>query len=215
MWVILLKLRPPCAKKRSGRQYLDFSPKNWRLIANLCNKLLRDPTIEANVLGEHIQLSVPAFLPPALSAPALQVCRTMSSDVIPLPHAAPFAQAAISPRGLDLRCAYLAAMTTGRLQSKHSREPSAKSLESLLQRASDLLIDMSAQDPRSRLLQTALLRRDHALLGAVVRAVEDAPFESSFKSVWSPKRLQKPRVVLKLRASERPTYRPPRRVAAE
>ena len=90
----------------------------------------------------------------------------------------------------------------------------AKSLEILLKRATELLADMSAQDPRSRLLQTALLRRDHALLRAVVQSVEQVRHESALRRLWSARQL-KVRPVFSVRISERPTCRPPRRVAAE
>ncbi len=159
--------------------------------------------------------SINLALVSAHSAPALHRGRSMPPESR-VPHVAPFPPP-VGLRSLDLRRAYLAAISSTRNDpGPHGGIPgkaSPKSLEGLLQRASELLTRMSAQDPRSRLLQTALLRRDHALLAAVVRSFGDAPVPTRRKALWSPSR-PAPRHAM-LRTSERPTCRPPRRLAAE
>ena len=102
-------------------------------------------------------------------------------------------------------------MATGRLESRRPSQTPTFSLETLLIRAKDLSIQLPHQDTRIRLLQSALLRRDHALLAAVVQSVEKTPFEpvKTRASTNSQPRLGLTRVGI--RASERPTRRPPRR----
>ncbi len=114
-------------------------------------------------------------------------------------------------RGLDLRCAYLAAMVTGRLESRHQTAASTFSLEALLLRAKFLSLELPHQDTRIRLLQSALLRRDHALLAAVVQSVEKAPFEPVTATAPERSNVRLHRSPKVIRASERPTRRPPRR----
>ncbi len=114
-------------------------------------------------------------------------------------------------RGLDLRGAYVAAMATGRLESRHQNAASTFSLEALLQRAKSLSIHLPHQDMRIRLLQSALLRRDHALLAAVVQSVEKSPFEPVTATAPSRSNVRVRRSPMVIRASERPTRRPPRR----
>ena len=154
---------------------------------------------------------------------ALQQGPTMSSHSRPQRVVTPIAPPAISLRGLDLRRAYVAAIAAEMSESRAQREitpkspvtPCPKSLEALLLRASDLLARVSAADPRSRLLQSALLRRDHALLAAVVQSLGDTPVDLPRAALWSTSQRPRPIRAIQLHASERPTYRPPRRVAAE
>jgi hypothetical protein len=147
-------------------------------------------------------------MPPAFSAPRLQKRSSMSPCKPTLSQQPGFEPVPSCPIDLELRSAYLAAMTTGRLSARQSRDASARSLESLLNHASDLLFSMSAQDSRSRLLQTALLRRDHALLRAVVHSVDEARVESASRRLWASMRPKARRTSGTKRASERPTYRP-------
>lgn len=114
-------------------------------------------------------------------------------------------------RGLDLRCAYVAAMATGRLESRHQTAASTFSLEALLLRAKILSRQLPHQDTRIRLLQSALLRRDHALLAAVVQSVEKSPFEPVTATAPARSNVRLRRSPMVIRASERPTRRPPRR----
>lgn len=58
---------------------------------------------------------------------------------------------------------------TDRLTEQHLRRPS---LEVLLHRAESLAHSLSISDPKGRLLQVALLRRDHTLLEAIVKTVD-------------------------------------------
>ncbi len=53
-----------------------------------------------------------------------------------------------------------------------SSSPRRPPLEKLLERAEGLARVLTVGDPRGRLLQIALLRRDHTLLDAVVRTIE-------------------------------------------
>jgi hypothetical protein len=125
---------------------------------------------------------------------------------------------ALGLRGLDIRRAYVAAVTSLRTESADQSEtpakPTPKSLEGLLLRASELLTGVSARDPRSRLLQTALLRRDHALLAIVVRSFGETSTNAATTTLWSTSQPPPPRRAVR-HASERPTCRPPRRDAAE
>jgi len=187
---------------RKFPQHQRFGPRSWLI------KLSR------------VQRTRVVSTRPAL---ALQQGPTMSSHSRPQRVVTPIAPPAISLRGLDLRRAYVAAIAAEMSESRAQREitpkspvtPCPKSLEALLLRASDLLARVSAADPRSRLLQSALLRRDHALLAAVVQSLGDTPVDLPRAALWSTS--QRPRSIraMQLHASERPTYRPPRRVAAE
>jgi hypothetical protein len=120
---------------------------------------------------------------------------------------------AVNPVGLDLRCAYLAAMDSGRSESRRQCERPTFSLEALLVRAKTLTRQLPYKDTRGRLLQSALLRRDHALLAAVVESVEKAPFEPVPNAPSSTRRKQLLRARTSPHASERPTRRPPARKA--
>ncbi len=147
----------------------------------------------------------------------------MASSNRPQRVVTPIAPPAISLRGLDIRRAYVAAIAASMSETRAQREvaaestraPCPKSLEALLLRASDLLARVSALDPRSRLLQSALLRRDHALLAAVVQSLGDTLIDSPRAALWSTSQRPRPTRTIQLRASERPTHRPHRRVAAE
>jgi hypothetical protein len=150
----------------------------------------------------------------------LQLGSTMPSESRPSHVAAPTRPPAIGLNGFELRRAYLAAMTPSRSRVVPPARGAAtnndpKSLEALLLRASELLAGVPAQDSRSRLLQTALLRRDHALLAAVVQSfgtIAREPALVPFRSATERRAYRRP---LQIRTSERPTCRPPRRVAAE
>jgi hypothetical protein len=117
-------------------------------------------------------------------------------------------------RSLDLRCAYVAVMATGRLESRHQHMTSTFCLEALLLRAKCLSRQLPHQDTRIRLLQSALLRRDHALLAAVVQSVEKSPFVPVVATATARSNVRVRRSELVVRASERPTRRPPRRGAS-
>jgi hypothetical protein len=73
------------------------------------------------------------------------------------------------------------------LPSSHRPEPIPKRppLEGLLQRAENLARSMTISDPGGRLLQIALIRRDHTLLDAVVRSV-DAAYARQRCATWRP-----------------------------
>jgi len=115
---------------------------------------------------------------------------------------------------LDLRRAYLNAMAPGREEPHNDSAQPTLSLEALLIRASSLSRQLPCKDTRGRLLQSALLRRDHALLAAVIQAVEKSPFEPvpNASSRVRKKCLLRSRTVL--HTSERPTRRPPQRQAS-
>lgn len=154
----------------------------------------------------------------AHQASGLQRRRTMSSDSRPLHAMASLNPPALGLRALDLRRAYLSAVISLRPQPAVSSpapiENRPQSLEGLLVRASELLAGIPAQDPRSRLLQTALLRRDHALLAAVVRSYGAVSIATPIASRPAKSQSTPPKYRA-IRTSERPTYRPPRRIAAE
>ena len=96
-------------------------------------------------------------------------------------------------------------------------------LEKLLLRAEGLARSLSISDPRGRLLQIALLRRDHVLLDAVVRSAEassqantDAASLRQSSATWRPRApatVRKPTTpshVRPRRMTERPTLTPRR-----
>jgi hypothetical protein len=102
---------------------------------------------------------------------------------------------------------------------RHSPEtaPRRPSLEGLLQRAESLARSMLICDPTARLLQIALLRRDHTLLDAVVRNA-DSVYARQCSATWRPaaKRMSTPRGTTKHAlahrrgTTERPAARPVR-----
>jgi hypothetical protein len=135
----------------------------------------------------------------------------MAPTIAPSSQSCAIAPPAGNSRGLDLRCAYVAAMATGRLESRHQDAASTFSLETLLLRAKSLSLQLPHQDTRIRLLQSALLRRDHALLAAVVQSVEKSPFEPVTATSPKKSRVRVRRSPMVICASERPTRRPGRR----
>ena len=138
----------------------------------------------------------------------------MATDAANESRACAMAPPASNSTSLDLRRAYLNAMTTGREESHNDNEKPTLSLEALLIRAKSLSRQLPYKDTRGRLLQSALLRRDHALLAAVIQAVEKSPFEPvpNASSRVRRKCLLRSRTVL--HTSERPTRRPPQRQAS-
>jgi hypothetical protein len=58
-------------------------------------------------------------------------------------------------------------------------------LEVVLRRAELLARSMTISDPRGRLLQVALVRRDHTLLDAIVRSI-DNEFARQYCATWRP-----------------------------
>ncbi|HEY5957386.1 MAG TPA: hypothetical protein VIV60_12560 [Polyangiaceae bacterium] len=68
-----------------------------------------------------------------------------------------------------------------------TREPSPNRppIEVLLKRAEVLARSMTISDPRGRLLQVALVRRDHTLLDAIVRSI-DTEFARQCCATWRP-----------------------------
>jgi len=78
------------------------------------------------------------------------------------------------------------------------------SMEVLLGRAEHLARSMLISDPRGRLLQIAMLRRDHALLDAVVRNI-DVVYARQCRATWRPtdSRAGAPRVVSTAGSSRR------------
>lgn len=105
------------------------------------------------------------------------------------------------------------------LASSRRPEPAPKrpSLEGLLRRAEILAQSMAVSDPRGRLLQVALLRRDHTLLDAVVRSA-DSSYVRQSRATWRPlcKRTKATRSVMppslspRRHTTERPTANPRR-----
>ena len=118
---------------------------------------------------------------------------------------------AVNASNLDVKRAYLAALGKGLLENHQQRERPAFSIEGLLHRAKALTRQLPYTDTRGRLLQSALLRRDHALLAAVVESVEKTPFEPGPNAPSNSRRKPLLRSRTALHTSERPTRRPPAR----
>jgi hypothetical protein len=105
------------------------------------------------------------------------------------------------------------------LAASRRPEPAPKrpSLEGLLRHAEILAQSMAVSDPRGRLLQIALLRRDHTLLDAVVRSADASSVRQS-RATWRPlcKRPKAARSVVppslsrRRHTTERPTANPRR-----
>lgn len=103
------------------------------------------------------------------------------------------------------------------VQRRAEPAPRRPSLEGLLRRAEALAQSMTISDPRGRLLQIALLRRDHTLLDAVVRSA-DSGYARQSSATWRPSanRVAAKRSVLppalprRRRTTERPTMLPRR-----
>ena len=102
----------------------------------------------------------------------------LESGIVAIPGGsggnAPSGISELLPAPMRYDVANLAPMTTASAQQVPAESPRRPSLEILLGRAESLANALSISDPRGRLLQIALLRRDHTLLEAIVRTVDVA-----------------------------------------
>ena len=102
----------------------------------------------------------------------------LESGIVAIPGGsggnAPSGISELLPAPMRYEVANLAPMTTASAQQVPAESPRRPSLEILLGRAESLANALSISDPRGRLLQIALLRRDHTLLEAIVRTVDVA-----------------------------------------
>lgn len=197
------------------RQISDFElaePKRGQTIlaANfrLTRVLIQGQSVVVSLVTQHKSSSV-------ASAPDLQDELRMASPKQAQPRRSTRPPLNGRTCAMDLRCAYLAAMSAVRSEHRSDVNSAPKTLETLIGEASDILRHLQPHDSRGRLLHTALMRRDYALLAAVVRSVEIKARETNRPVLWTPAATRRQVSARALRASERPTQRPPRRIAAE